>query len=207
MARVTDSIPIAPLTAGAATGTPLREPILRLTALLLLFACASSCTSCPSGEWRSWTQIDQVLGMTFDEDGFLWIARRGGVTLWDPRCSTYVTYTTDDGLVDNDVTAVLAASPGVLWFGTGQGVSRFEEDTWTTYTAGRRLVGTYVFSMATAPDGALWLATWDRGVLRFDGDTWTAYTIRDGLGDNSTRSVTVAPDGTLWVGTWAGGAS
>jgi len=114
---------------------------------------------------------------------------------------TWITYTTDDGLAHNRVSAIAVAADGALWFGTGGGgVSRFDgqtlraepqDEAWTTYTTDDGLAGNFVHSIAVAPDETLWFGTFN-GVSRFDGRTlraepqgeaWTTYTTDDGLGD------------------------
>jgi len=71
----------------------------------------------------------------------------------------------------------------VLWFGTADGVSRFDGQTWTTYTEEDGLADNSVYAIAVDADGTLWFGTAD-GVSRFDGQTWTTYTEEDGLASN-----------------------
>jgi sugar lactone lactonase YvrE len=168
-------------------------------------------------------------------DGALWFGTGAGVSRFDGP--TWITYTTDDGLADNDVRSIAVSPDGALWFGTRDGVSRFDGRTWTTYTTDDGLVDKIVKSIAVAPDGALWFGT-SGGVSRFDAtlwfgtslltDTpvpatipippsptpqpvprfdWTSYTVDDGLADNDVMSIAMAPDGVLWFGTWGGGVS
>jgi hypothetical protein len=44
-------------------------------------------------------------------------------------------------------------------FGTNDGVSHFDRETWTTYTADDGLAGDLVWSIAVGPAGALWFGT------------------------------------------------
>jgi hypothetical protein len=117
-----------------------------------------------------------------------------------PGCTTY---TTDDGLAHNDVYSIAVGGDGELWFGTSDGVSRFDGQTWTTYTTEHGLADNEVGSVALGPDGDLWFGT-SGGVSRYDGSTWTTYTNEDGLAHTHVASVAVGPDGALWFGTMGG---
>ncbi len=58
------------------------------------------------------------------------------------------------------------ALDGALWFGTWEGISRFDGEAWTTFTTNDGLVSNGVQSIAVAPDGALWFGTFG-GVSRY----------------------------------------
>ena len=172
----------------------------------------------PQGEaWTTYTTDDglgndKVASIAVTSDGALWFGTYGGgVSRFDgetlraePQGEAWITYTTDDGLAGNDVTSIAVTPDGALWFGTWQGISRFDGEAWATYTI-EGPTETEVESIAVAPDGALWFA-WVRmgGVSRFDGETWTTYTTDDGLASDIVTSIVVAPDGALWFGTQGG---
>ena len=60
-----------------------------------------------------------------DNKGNLWFGTTGGVSRYDG--TIWQTFTTKDGLANNDVRAVTQDSKGNLWFGTyGGGISRYE---------------------------------------------------------------------------------
>ncbi len=59
-------------------------------------------------------------------DGSLWLGTEGGgVSRLDGE-ERWTTFTTTDGLVDDDVTAMAEAADGSLWPGTWGGVSRYD---------------------------------------------------------------------------------
>jgi ligand-binding sensor domain-containing protein len=52
----------------------------------------------------------------------------------------WITYTTkNSGLASNDVRAIGMDSNGIMWFGTANGLSRFDGVNWTTYTTLNKL--------------------------------------------------------------------
>ncbi len=92
--------------------------------------------------------------------GDLWFHYMGvsaGVTRTDG--TTWVTYTTRDGLVDNGVQDIYAGADGALWFATEGGVSRFAGASWTSYTEADGLPDASIASLWEAPDGSVWFLT------------------------------------------------
>lgn len=116
-------------------------------------------------------------------------------------------YSYFDGLADNQVSAVAYDSDGMLWFGTGNGVSRFDGETFTHYTTKDGLAHHSVRAVFCARDGHLWLGTWGGGVSHFDGDRFRTYTPRDGLAHANVLSIHQDGDGHLWFATAGGGVS
>jgi ligand-binding sensor domain-containing protein len=54
----------------------------------------------------------------------VWAIRERGVARFDGE--QWVTYTTENGLVDNDVSGIAVTPDGAIWIGTNDGgVSRF----------------------------------------------------------------------------------
>jgi len=113
----------------------------------------------------------------------------------------WTTYTTQDGLADNNVHAAVIASDGSAWFATDAGVSRFDGYHWTTYDEDHGLPSNNVSSIVESPDGELWVGMADAGVARFDGEAWISYRTDDYLGPNSVKTVAIDTTGGLWLGT------
>ncbi|MFW6040038.1 MAG: two-component regulator propeller domain-containing protein [Gemmatimonadota bacterium] len=70
-------------------------------------------------------------------------------------------WTTEDGLPQNSVNAIVEAPDGHLWLGTFGGLVRFDGTRFTLVervdSAGRHI--DRVHSLAVAPDGGLWIGT------------------------------------------------
>jgi hypothetical protein len=121
-----------------------------------------------------------------------------GPKLGSSAAATVPTYTEEDELPDDTVTAVAFAAEGTAWVGTGGGISRFDGQTWTTITPDDGLPGDMVTAVAVGADDTLWAtinAFSYQGVARLDGDSWTTF-------DSVTKpdSLSIGPDGTPWVG-------
>jgi len=113
------------------------------------------------------------------------------------------TYRYVDGLADNGVRAIAQDREGVLWFGTGNGLSRFDGTTWTTFTTQNGLAYNSIRPLILDREGVLWIGTM-RGLNRYDGQSWFTITRRDGLASDDVTAILQAQDGTLWVGTLGG---
>ena len=89
---------------------------------------------------------------------------------------TWETYnTSNSGLVSNFVLSI-AVDGDDVWFGTNNGVSKFDGTTWTTYdTSNSGLVYNRVNAIAVDDvEGNIWFGTrW--GASKFDGSNWTIY--------------------------------
>ncbi len=81
-------------------------------------------------------------------------------------------YSTADGLARDTVHCILRDHDGFLWFGTGEGISRFNGSTFTSYRAADGLPDRDVRSLIQSRDHTFWLAT-GGGVVHFNPDAAT----------------------------------
>jgi ligand-binding sensor domain-containing protein/signal transduction histidine kinase len=83
-------------------------------------------------------------------------------------------YQVENGLSNNTVGCSLADRKGFLWFGTKDGLNRFNGYSFKTYRNDRddpaSIGSNFIISLHEAKDGALWIGT-DRGIYRFDATT------------------------------------
>ena len=82
-----------------------------------------------------------------------------------------------DYLVSVDVNAIYQDMAGVMWFGTYNGLYRFDGKEWITYTAKDGLAHNYVYAILQDNEGSMWFGT-RAGVSRFDEkeQNWITYT-------------------------------
>ncbi|MCJ7622153.1 MAG: hypothetical protein MUO76_01525, partial [Anaerolineaceae bacterium] len=96
-----------------------------------------------------------------------------GTTLQDGELSSWkwTTYTTTEGLSDNNTRSIAVAPDGTVWVGTfGAGVSSLKNGSFTNYSTDHGLGHKQVMAIAVAPDGTVWAGT-ILGLSRFDGST------------------------------------
>lgn len=73
-------------------------------------------------------------------------------------------YTTDDGLPHNIGFDVMQDSKGYMWFGTDDGLVRFNGKTFKTYRSSDGLLSNYVIDLAEDKNGKLWVGSWKGGL-------------------------------------------
>jgi len=77
----------------------------------------------------------------------------------------------DDGLSLNDVTRIIQDTKGFLWFGTGNGLNKFDGYKFITYTNEfgnpNSLSNNYISALHEDSEGNIWIGTID-GLKQFD---------------------------------------
>jgi len=152
-------------------------------------------------EWTSYTNGNYVNDLLVLGDT-IWAATNGGVVRWDIDDNSYVKYTREYGLADNNVTSVVQSTDGTLWFGTGSGVSRLDDNNhWTTFTTDNGLVANDILDIVQSTDGTLWFNT-SHGISRLDtSGRWTTFTSENRLAGKEVMSVVGNVGDSLWFNT------
>ncbi len=166
---------------------------------------------------KTFDVFDRSRGLSGNDVDALLISSRGelvagtydrGVTICDlPAMSACRTITTDNGLQNDTVLALMEDRDGTLWIGMDYGVSQLVSEKFAAFTE-HEGYGDSVFSVYADADGSVWLGK-SHGLshLRFDSKTarleWNrrecpeldSYEVWDILRDRS---------GHLWIGTSEG---
>lgn len=93
---------------------------------------------------------------------------------------------------------------GALWFGTMDGLFRWQDQNLTHFTTTNGLPGLDIRALYEDREGGLWIGTAAAGASRYHGGHFTNYTRKDGLRDLQISAFLAEPDGTLWIGTASG---
>jgi len=97
---------------------------------------------------------------------YVWLGTTAGLVKFPESVpSQAVTYTTADGLLDNDVLSI-AANDGEVWSGTAKGLNRFNGTNFVKYTSEDGLLNGAVMAIDAGED-YVWLGL-DNGISRFD---------------------------------------
>ncbi|UCF60837.1 MAG: hypothetical protein JSV37_13930 [Anaerolineaceae bacterium] len=108
----------------------------------------------------------------------------------------------EDGLPHSEVWAITQDPLGFLWFGTQNGLSKYDGYSFTTYRHDPDDKGSlrdnYIFSLFVDSGGTLWVGTFEGALERFDRveDTFIHYDIGERIYD-----ITEDTAGDLWLGT------
>ncbi|MFL6227870.1 MAG: two-component regulator propeller domain-containing protein [Pyrinomonadaceae bacterium] len=113
---------------------------------------------------------------------------------------------TDNGLPQNSVRAILQTRDGYVWFTTYDGLVRYDGVRFTVFDKGstRGIGGNRFDSLYEGKDGSLWAGTQDSGLTRYKDGSFRTYTTADGLPDNKITGVCDDGEGGLLVWTPAG---
>ena len=116
----------------------------------------------------------------------------------------------DQGLSQSTVAAIVQDQHGFMWFGTADGLNRFDGYSFVTYrhTPGdsRSLSSNQITALLVDSQGTLWVGT-RQGVNRYipDQDAFFSYQHRDGdptsLNDDHILTLYEDDNRTLWIGT------
>lgn len=124
--------------------------------------------------------------------------------------------TIEDGLSQSSVKCIFQDSQGFMWFGTADGLNRFDGYSFSIYsndpTQPHSISGNDISVIFENPhDSVLWIGTQDGGLNRFDRklDRFIAYKMgtkeMQRIPSNNVRALAATSDGNLWVGTYYGG--
>ena len=121
--------------------------------------------------------------------------------------------TVEDGLSSNTVYSILQDSQGFMWFGTREGLDRYDGYSIKSYRYdpgdSTTLSGNFVWFESLCEDqyGMIWVGTKASGLNRFDPATETfkrfQHDPNDSLSLSSDKGLSIWVDqaGVLWVGT------
>ena len=113
----------------------------------------------------------------------------------------FTTYTEADGLIDNNVNCLAIDGNGHVWFGTQNGISKFDGNNWSSFDTASHpgLPGDVIKAITANSDGSIWVGT-DVGAGVYNGSSWTSYTESDGLADDRIKHIKEDADGNTWFG-------
>ena len=113
------------------------------------------------------------------------------------------TWTTRQGLPHNQVNAIAQTPDGYLWFGTWEGLVRYNGLEFHSFDRGNtpELKDNGVRSVRASADGALVIGTSRGGVTVKRGDHWRTWTVKDGLAQEEIMDAIFDRRGRLWVAT------
>jgi|GEM_PF-1826046 len=120
----------------------------------------------------------------------------------------------ENGLAQSSVQAIAQDAQGYMWFGTQDGLQRYDGYDFVTYhhdpLDGNSLSDDWINALAVGSDGALWIATTGVGLDRLEpgSSKFIHFQHRDGdprsLSDNNVNALLIDAEHRLWVGSDGG---
>jgi ligand-binding sensor domain-containing protein len=186
------------------------EEILQDEDGALWFAVVPGIRRYENGKFINYTVADglshrRVLSMMLDSAGTLWAGTQGGVCRFDGE--SFVPFPIPRAEVENpysNLSPLLAwgmaeDQDGNLWFGMdGEGVRKFDGESFTTYTTKDGLASNNVRSVYADRRGRVWIGTNDAGVSCYDGTEFRNFTKEEGLTNNTVWTMLEDKAGNMW---------
>ncbi len=112
----------------------------------------------------------------------------------------------ENGLPQNTVNAILQTRDGYVWFGTYDGLARFDGLRFTVFHKGNTeaLRDNGVRSLCEDRDGVLWVGTNGGGLTRFADRRFSHLSPAQGPANDMFWALLADPDGGVWAGTNGG---
>lgn len=115
-------------------------------------------------------------------------------------------WTSESGLPQNTVDAIVQTRDGYLWMGTEEGLVRFDGVRFVVSDrqTSPALRSSFVSSLFEAPDGTLWIGTYGGGLARFRNGRIEEFHA-ELLGSDRIREMLATADGAVFIATAGGG--
>ncbi|MFA9390461.1 MAG: two-component regulator propeller domain-containing protein [Prolixibacteraceae bacterium] len=108
-----------------------------------------------------------------------------------------------NGLASNNVNCIIKDSDGFMWFGTRNGLCRYDGYEIKTYTSNdleNSLSGNRILSIAEDSDHMLWVGTYNSGLNRFNktSNSFEHFGLKDEIGAR-INNIKVLADYSVWI--------
>ncbi|HYI12023.1 MAG TPA: two-component regulator propeller domain-containing protein [Thermoanaerobaculia bacterium] len=155
-------------------------------------------TSGDSVPWRA--ALALLAALAFGKSAFATDAARALTQL------RFSVWTSDSGLPQNTVDAIVQTRDGYLWIGTEEGLARFDGVRFVVSDrqSAPALRSSFVSSLFEGPDGTLWIGTYGGGLARLRNGRIEAFH-PELLGTDRLRGMHATADGGIFIATAGGG--
>ncbi len=115
-------------------------------------------------------------------------------------------WTTQDGLANDQITALAQSYDGFLWVGSRSGLARFDGVQFRLFNQQNSPPFTNgdILCLFAASDGSLWIGTNGGGAFRLRGGAFAKFDRESGLTNGFVRAIMADKKGNLWAGTDGG---
>ena len=143
--------------------------------------------------------------MLLDNEGNLWLGTYGG-GLFRLDIDPFELITTQNGLIDNNVTTLVSDTAGNFWFGTNYGISQinFKNEIIKNFTQEKGLPSNKITSLYfDEPTNKLWVGTADKGICAIDivTEKINNFNYQPNLEGDYINSINGDKAGNIWVST------
>jgi signal transduction histidine kinase/ActR/RegA family two-component response regulator len=127
----------------------------------------------------------------------------------DPQISLsdyrYDTWTSENGFPGTTVQSIVQTQDGYLWFGTVEGLVKFDGVHFTVFDKAELSTSTAnILFLREDSRGALWIGTRGGGVVRYQNGKFQTFTTQNGLANDMVWYIQELRNGDLWFSTEKG---
>ncbi len=114
---------------------------------------------------------------------------------------THEIWTTDNGLPQNSINAIVQTPDGYLWIGTQEGLVRFDGVRFTVFDKSNTAAinNNYITSLSVDRSGVLWIGTYEGGIAQYSKNTFSSLAPLPDLSNCHVRSVFKDSRGIVWI--------
>ena len=166
---------------------------------------------------------DVVYKGYLDNTGNMWFATsQEGVYKYDGQ--SFINYNTKNGLCGNDITSIVEDKNGVFWFGTENGLCKYDGETFETiplpdYSKKSDWLNKYypminskaVTTIFQDKRDNFWIGTNCAGLYKYDGNKFESYLQEEGnlmpdsMHHNFISAIVEDKSGDIWIGSFSHG--
>jgi len=154
--------------------------------------------------WKSYTTAmrrDGTRALAFDQNGMLWTVGSGGAVRWDFANKAYTKYTTEHGIVSNNLFSITIAPDGTIWVGgESGGIATFDGKTWVAYKIAESAWFNEVHALFVNPDKTTWAGVNDQGLYTLTGHHSNRIVDPGAPAYEDVSTIFKASDGSFWIG-------
>ncbi len=109
----------------------------------------------------------------------------------------------EDGLPQGSINAIAQTPEGYMWFGTQEGLVRFDGIHFTVFNTRNVdvLRSNDIRKLTVDTNGALWIGTRNAGLVRYKDNTFAVIVKQDSLEHRRITAILESKNGVFWIGT------
>jgi ligand-binding sensor domain-containing protein len=154
-------------------------------------------------QWETYnTNTTEVIGISTivqNSDESIWIGGTNGISIFNEKKWTH--FTTEDGLLANDIFILYATSNNNIWVeyrDWDKGTSFFDGEKWIHFDTEDGLPNNNIRDFAEDEFGNIWVATYN-GLGKYDGSEWSSWDKSDGMTESYIDRVEIDNQNRVWV--------
>ena len=128
-----------------------------------------------------------------------------GLYVYDSKQKSYHVFHVNNGLLDDDISAVHCSKNGETWIGSKNGLVSFNGKEFSYYNIGPDNNSNHIRSLFFDYENNLWIGT-HNGLYKYRGKGFAVYDRQNGIGGAFIYQITKDHDKNLWFGTEYNGA-